>query len=406
MRYDAIVIGAGPAGATTALMLARAGWSVAIVEKAAFPRRKVCGEFMSATNAPLFAELGLSYAIGRAAGPEVRRVGLFARDAEITAPMPSTIADGSGWGRAIGREVLDTLLLERAVAAGAECWQPWSVVRHSVRDGLGVCTIARKGEEHELVAPVVVAAHGSWERGALPTQIVREHQPSDLLGFKAHFRHGGLAQDLMPLLAFPGGYGGMVNSDDGRLSLTLCIRRDTLEGARRRHGIGAAADAVLAHVTSSCTGVARALDGAVIDGAWLAAGPINPGIRARYRDGIFRVGNVAAEAHPVVAEGISMAMQSGWLLARHLIEHGGDPNNERCRREVGRAYSAAWLRRFAPRIYAASLFAHAAMRPGSVTMLLPIFKQLPALLTLGASVSGKTSLPLSWLSHSSSNTSG
>ena len=40
MRYDAIVIGAGPAGGTAALMLARAGWSVAIVEKNSFPRRR------------------------------------------------------------------------------------------------------------------------------------------------------------------------------------------------------------------------------------------------------------------------------------------------------------------------------------------------------------------------------
>ncbi len=90
MRYDAVVIGAGPAGATAALILARAGWSVAIVEKARYPRRKVCGEFMSATNVPLFAELGLSHLMSRAAGPEIRRVGLFARDAEIVAPMPTT----------------------------------------------------------------------------------------------------------------------------------------------------------------------------------------------------------------------------------------------------------------------------------------------------------------------------
>ncbi|HTJ02570.1 MAG TPA: FAD-dependent oxidoreductase, partial [Methylovirgula sp.] len=51
MLYDAIVIGAGPAGATSALALARRGWSVALIEKTLFPRRKVCGEFISASNA-------------------------------------------------------------------------------------------------------------------------------------------------------------------------------------------------------------------------------------------------------------------------------------------------------------------------------------------------------------------
>ncbi|WP_136622814.1 FAD-dependent oxidoreductase, partial [Mesorhizobium sp. 10.2.3] len=41
--YDAVIIGAGPAGSSAALTLARRGWAVAIVEKSAFPRRKVCG---------------------------------------------------------------------------------------------------------------------------------------------------------------------------------------------------------------------------------------------------------------------------------------------------------------------------------------------------------------------------
>jgi flavin-dependent dehydrogenase len=49
-RYDAIVIGGGPAGSTTALMLARAGWAVALIEKSQFPRSKVCGEFISAST--------------------------------------------------------------------------------------------------------------------------------------------------------------------------------------------------------------------------------------------------------------------------------------------------------------------------------------------------------------------
>src|ERR1700704_4008539 len=88
MNYDAIVIGGGPAGATAALMLARAGWSVAIVEKKTFPRRKVCGEFISATSMPLLHEVGVLDAFLQQAGPEVRRLGLFARDLVSTAPMP------------------------------------------------------------------------------------------------------------------------------------------------------------------------------------------------------------------------------------------------------------------------------------------------------------------------------
>src|SRR4029077_3274632 len=107
LRYDAIIIGAGPAGATAALMLARAGWSVAIVEKHSFPRRKVCGEFISATSMPLLHELGLLEDFLERAGPEVRLVGLLARDLVLAAPMPRPSNRSGRWGRALGREHLD-----------------------------------------------------------------------------------------------------------------------------------------------------------------------------------------------------------------------------------------------------------------------------------------------------------
>jgi flavin-dependent dehydrogenase len=387
MRYDAIVIGAGPAGSTAALLLARAGWSIAIVEKSRFPRRKVCGEFISATSMPLLHELGVLAAFLHQAGPEIRRVGLFAKAAALSAPMPQPANAIAERGRALGREHLDDLLLQAAQDVGANVWQPWkaSELRRAGHDI--VCTIETAKKFDELVAPLIIAAHGSWENGSLPTQAAAPHRPADLLGFKAHFTNSDLPTDLMPLLAFPGGYGGMVNTDGGRVSLSCCIRRDTLRQCRSALSNPRAAEAALHHIQSSCTGVRHALKRATLDQAWLSAGPIRPGVRDRYADGVFRVGNCAGEAHPIVAEGISMAMQSAALLCRLLI---AGKAAGRTHADIGSRYADEWEQLFAPRIRASSLFAMLAMSPSAAGLGLPLMKSFPGLLTFGAHLSGKT----------------
>jgi hypothetical protein len=86
---------------------------------------------------------------------------------------------------------------------------------------------------------------------------------------------------------------------------------------------------------------------------------------------------------------MSMAMQAAWLLATQLTAAPGVPQGAALD-EIGSAYAAAWRRRFAPRIHAASVFASLAMRRGTVSVLLPVLRRLPALLTYGAAHSGKT----------------
>jgi flavin-dependent dehydrogenase len=390
-NYDALIIGGGPAGATAALLLSRAGWSVAVVERAAFPRRKVCGEFISATSLPLLFEIGAGGRFLDLAGPPVQRIGLYSSDTILTAPMPTASAPMGGWGRALGREHLDLLLLESAHHAGAHVWQPWRVISARKSGDRWISRIASETAIENLSAPVLIAAAGSWDRAQLSSTERASHRDSDLLAFKAHFRDFDLADDLMPLLAFPGGYGGIITTDDGRVSLSCCIRRDTLR-RRRQAGNQRAGEAVLNHIARSCEGVRRGIRRARLEGAWLAAGPIRPGVRRPYSGGIFMSGNIAGEAHPIIAEGISMAMQSSWLLSRRLVAHGDDLVSGRGSGEIGSAYAADWYAAFTPRIHAAALFAFLATSPHAAALCRLLLRQIPQFLTFGARLSGKTRL--------------
>ena len=132
--FDVAIIGAGPAGASAAILLARAGWSVALVERQPFPRRKVCGECIAASNLALLDALGVGGAVEARAGAALRRVAHLRGDETIVAALPA----GEGrhrWGRALGREHLDTLLADAAEAAGATRLQPWALESIAGRPG-------------------------------------------------------------------------------------------------------------------------------------------------------------------------------------------------------------------------------------------------------------------------------
>lgn len=402
-QSDALVIGAGPAGASAAILLAAAGWRVTLVEQSVYPRQKVCGECIAAGNFPLLDELGVGNAVRRLAGAALEHVGWMRADTTVTAEMPPCPENADRYGRALGRDVFDDLLLERARAMRVRILQPARVRKVWGRPGQFHCAIEhcdrQRGPDSRtrfttVSSSMLIDAHGSWESGP-QFQVPGTVEPrarrlrSDLFAFKATFSESELMRGLLPVLAFTGGYGGLVLANDGRTTVAFCVRRDTLNTIRAANRGVAAGVAVESYLRESCHGVRTALKNAQREGSWLTVGPLRPGVRLIEVPGIFRVGNAAGETHPLIGEGISMALQSSKLLATCLFNHADRDCDSHALSVAQRAYERAWRQAFLPRLRRAALYAHVAMRASLAAPVGGCLRQWPSLLTTAARFAGK-----------------
>ena len=112
-RFDAVVVGAGPAGSIAALVLARSGARVALADKAAFPRDKACGDVVGPRGVQVLTDLGLRVPdAGR--GSDLLAVGPSGRRSRLPAFPGRTYP---GHGIIVPRLALDYALREAALAA-------------------------------------------------------------------------------------------------------------------------------------------------------------------------------------------------------------------------------------------------------------------------------------------------
>jgi len=405
---DAIVIGAGPAGSATAILLAAAGWRVALIEQHAFPRQKVCGECIAPSGLEILDRLGVGVAVHRIAGPELRHLAWMSGEKTVHADLPACRTGAHRYGRALGRDRLDTLLVGRARSLGVRVLQPARVEAVHGEPGNHQCIVqclqpqsrsyphsATAAAPLQLRAPVVIDAHGAWEaapRGLQDT--ASRHRDarrpaSDLLAFKASFHDTRLPPGLLPVLSLPGGCGGIVIADDRRATLACCLDREALRRCRAESPQSPAGVAIERWLRRHCAGVDRALSGARRDGDWLAVGPVRPGRRPTGLSGPFAVGNAAGETHPLIGEGIAIALQSAAMLAQLLVAHAPAALGPGSAAGVKRDYTRSWRRAFLWRQRLASTFAGIAMRPAFGTTAGRLLARWPGLLTAGSSLAGK-----------------
>lgn len=163
---DAIVVGAGPAGSSAAVHLARRGLNVALLEKSEFPRDKVCGDGLTPRATRQLIRLGIdtSEANGWLHNRGLRIYGGRVQPFEM--PWPE-LADFPNYGLVRPRADFDDLLAKHAVGSGAEMYENTNVTEPIIDEGSGRIVGVKAKDGREFRAPIVVAADGNSARLAI-----------------------------------------------------------------------------------------------------------------------------------------------------------------------------------------------------------------------------------------------
>jgi geranylgeranyl reductase family protein len=324
---DVVIVGGGPAGAATAITLARAGRDVVLVDKAVFPRDKCCGDGLTAGALRLLEHLGLDPAEVPSWHPVDDVVLRTPAGREVTFPLPR----GDGQYAAIARRVeLDAALLDLAREAGATVHEghPFTSVREGA-DRIAV-EVGRLGW---VIGRYAIGADGMWSPLRKALGASTNNYRGDWHAFRQYF--GGVSPraatdlwcsfepDLIPgyLWSFPVG-GGEANVGFG-------IRRD---GLRRIQDMGALWPELLArpHVRAFLGPDAEPLGP---HRAWPIPARVASMDPAHGR-ALF-VGDAQAATDPLTGEGIGQALATGIWAAEALIA-AGPFDDERARRHYTR----------------------------------------------------------------------
>ncbi len=373
--YDVLIAGAGPAGAHTALRLARQGWKVGLLDSRHFPRKKPCGEFLSPACLPLLDELGLLERLEAAGAAKVSGMNILtAKHATRGDYLPiGPFASSHGFGLGMRRELLDHQALEAAAAEpDVDVLLGWRV-SEPLRDGAGRATglsvTDPDGSRLELRSRFVVAADGLHSRVARGLGWAKPRSGPDRFAIVARFE--GVEQRCEAELHVAGqNYFAACPIDGGQFTANLVLGKQQLP-----KGAGALEACFREHL-GSVPVLAERLAGARLTEPLAACGPLRAAVRRCTGPGAALVGDACGFVDPMTGEGLFFAMQGAQLLSAAVHEALRDPQRER---QALRGYARARRREFGPRYALARLLQGGLRRPGVPDKLVGALERVPAL---------------------------
>lgn len=326
---DVIVVGAGPAGSTTAYHLAKAGLDVLLLEKTAFPREKVCGDGLTPRATKQLVAMGID--VSEEAGwSRNRGLRIIGGGVRLQLDWPE-LASYPDYGLVRRRDDFDELLARQAQKAGARLYERCNVGEPVTDPRTGRITgvHARLGEERAPVtfrAPLVVAADGNSSRLSLAMGLHRREDRPMGVAVRTYFttprhdddyleswlelwdRRGPGPDRLLP------GYGWIFGMGDGTSNVGLGILNSS--SAFRELDWREVLKAWCASVPEDWGFTPDNMTGPIRG----AALPMAFNRQPHYTRGLLLVGDAGGLVNPFNGEGIAYAMESGQFAADVIVQ--------------------------------------------------------------------------------------
>jgi flavin-dependent dehydrogenase len=335
---DVLIVGGGPAGASTAFQLARRGVRVRVLDRAQFPRSKACAECLSPQASRILADMGVLDSLEPRA----------ARMHGITVRSPNgSVATGDyaashgfrafrDYGLSVRREVLDVSLVDAARGAGARVDEGVRVT-DIVQDGgvvRGVSVRDHAGRVTELRAAITVGADGLRSLVARRAGLSRAWPWPRRIAIVAHFRNVSSVTSRVELHVERDGFVGIADVGDGVTTVAAVFPR-----ARAREFRGDAAG-FLRDWLASKPHLKPRFTTAVVDGEVHTTGPFASHARRAWTPGAFLVGDAADFFDPFTGEGIYAGLRGGELVADFALQ-ALESSSPKAAEDAGRAYDTA-----------------------------------------------------------------